>query len=260
MDVLSEIVSAKRLEIERAIAKKPLEMLKEEAAKFHSQRRPFRTLFDTGDVLIAEIKPRSPSEGTLIKHSPLEIADIYAKSEANVISVLTDAKYFGGSLDLLKDVRSRVPQAVLRKDFIVDEYQVYESLLSGADSFLLIAAILDKDSLADFIELGKSLGLDALVEVHDEADLDKAASAGATVLGINNRDLKTLKTDLAVTEELMPHVPEGLVCISESGIYTAEDARRVRACGVRGILVGTSILQSPDPLAKISELKKALTT
>lgn len=259
MNVLEEIVSAKRAEIERAMAQKSLEALKEEAEGFQAKRRPFRALFNDENVLIAEIKPRSPSEGTLIKHSSSVVADTYSKSDADVISVLTDAKYFGGSLELLKDVRSRVPQAVLRKDFVIDEYQIYETLLSGADAFLLIAAILEKESLADFIELGKSLGLDALVEVHDENDLDKASAAGATVLGINNRDLKTLKTNLAVTEELMPHVPKGLPCISESGIYTAKDVERVRACGVRGILVGTSILQSPDPLAKISELKEALT-
>lgn len=260
MNVLDKIVHAKRAELEAAKATRPLEVLRNEARQFKLQKRPFRSLFGSADaaVLIAEIKPRSPSEGILIEKSPLDVADLYAKSEADVISVLTDEKYFGGSIELLQQVRQRVSQSILRKDFIIDEYQVYETFLSGADAFLLIAAILSKEELARLSKLGSSLGLGTLVEIHDEGDLEKALASGADVLGINNRDLKTLETDIAVTESLARRIPKETPSISESGIYTAEDVRRVRKCGVRGILVGTSILQSSDPLAKITELKQAL--
>ena len=258
MSVLDKIVDTKRKEIASLKALRSIESLQKEAKDFKLERRPFRTLFGKGQVLIAEIKPRSPSAGELIVDSPLEIADLYAKSDADVISVLTDADYFGGSNDLLKQVRARVPQAILRKDFIIDEYQVYETLLLKADVYLLIAAILTKEELAKLIALGESLGLDALVEVHDENDIEKALSAGAKIIGINNRDLTTFKTDIATTEKLVGKIPKDIPVLSESGIATTEDVKRVRALGVRGILVGISVLQSSDPLSKINELKRAL--
>lgn len=261
MNVLHEIVAAKRKEVEQLKRQFSFEDIKQKAELGYESfvKRPFRKLFDDTQktVLIAEVKPRSPSEGELTS-SPLEIADMYAKSEADAISVLTDKKYFGGSLELLKQVRAKVPQTILRKDFILEPYQVYETVLSGADAFLLIAAVLSVKELRDLWLLGKSMNLDSLVEVHDEKDVQKALEAGADLIGINNRDLKSLKTDLAITEHLMKKMPQGTPVISESGIYTEADAKRVRACGVRGILVGTSILQSPNPLQKISELKNGL--
>ncbi|MCR4280725.1 MAG: indole-3-glycerol phosphate synthase TrpC [Candidatus Kaiserbacteria bacterium] len=259
MNVLDEIVATKRKEIAVLKALRPLESLQKEADSFKTDRRPFHTLFEKGPVLIAEIKPRSPSAGELIADSPLEIADLYAKSDADVISVLTDADYFGGSNDLLERVRARVPQTILRKDFIIDEYQVYETLLLKADVYLLIAAILSQDELAKLIALGESLGLETLVEVHDEQDVEKALGAGAKIIGINNRDLTTFKTDIAATENLVGKIPQNIPVLSESGIVTAEDVKRVRALGIGGILVGTSVLQSDNPLEKINELKQALT-
>src|SRR3989338_3039896 len=258
MTVLDEIVATKRREIEVSKATRPLESLKKEAENFRPERRPFRALFEKGQVLIAEIKPRSPSAGELIADSPLEIADLYAKSNADAISVLTDTEYFGGSNDLLKEVRVRVPQAILRKDFIIDEYQVYETMLLNADAFLLIASILEESELAHLLKLGESLGLDALVEVHDEKEIEKALRAGARIIGINNRDLKTFNTDISVTEKLMAKIPKGTFVVSESGIGTVEDVKRVRRSGISGILVGTSVLQSADPIKKINELKQAL--
>ncbi|KKW08774.1 MAG: Indole-3-glycerol phosphate synthase [Candidatus Kaiserbacteria bacterium GW2011_GWA2_49_19] len=258
MTVLDEIVETKRREIAALKAVRSLETLQKEAEDFRPERRPFRTLFEKGPVLIAEIKPRSPSAGELIADSPLEIADLYAKSNADVISVLTDTEYFGGSNDLLKEVRVRVPQAILRKDFIIDEYQVYETMLLNADAFLLIASILEESELAHLLKLGESLGLDALVEVHDEKEIEKALRAGARIIGINNRDLKTFNTDISVTEKLMAKIPKGTFVVSESGIGTVEDVKRVRRSGISGILVGTSVLQSADPIKKINELKQAL--
>ena len=257
-NILDDIVANKRAEIEAAKVARPLESLRAAIDSLTSEKRPFKELFKRGDVLIAEIKPKSPSMGQLILHSPLEVADLYAKSEADAISVLTDEKYFGGSLELLREVRARVPQAILRKDFIVDEYQLYESLLAGADAYLLIAHVLREEELARLLSLGENLGLDALIEVHDVPDLEKALSAGAPIIGINNRDLESLRVDIAVTEQLMKLVPPGMAAVSESGIENAADARRVHGLGVRGILVGTSILQSGDPIGKIKELKQAL--
>jgi len=258
MNVLDEILETKWVEVETKKAMRPLKTLKNEAADFKPERRPFRALFEKGPVLIAEIKPRSPSAGELISDSPLAIADLYAKSNADVISVLTDAKYFGGSNDLLKAVRARVPQTVLRKDFIVDEYQVYETFLLPADAYLLITSLLSESALANLIKLGASLGLDALVEVHDEKDIQKAIRAGARIIGINNRDLATFNTDISVTERLMKNMPANTFIVSESGIITSKDVERMRKCGIGGILVGTSVLQSADPIQKINELKQAL--
>ena len=258
MTVIDEIVETKRREITTSKAVRSLESLQKEAENFRPERRPFRALFEKGPVLIAEIKPRSPSAGELIANSPLEIADLYAKSDASAISVLTDVEYFGGNNELLQNVREIVPQAILRKDFIIDEYQVYETVLLKADAYLLIASILKKDELVNLIEIGERLGLDALVEVHDEEDVVKALGAGAKIIGINNRDLKTFKIDLATTERLMKKIPKGIFVVSESGIANTEDVRRMRQCGIGGILVGTSVLQSADPIKKINELKQAL--
>jgi len=257
MNVLSEIVAKKHEEIEAAKAARPLETLQKEAASFRQEKRPFRELFEKGPVLIAEVKPKSPSAGHLTS-SPLEIADLYTKGGVDAVSVLTDEKYFGGSLELLKEVRERVPQAILRKDFIVDEYQVYESLLAGADAFLLIANILRTEKLLALTAVGQALNLDMVVEIHDEEDLKKALGVDAMIIGINNRDLKTLKIDIETTQRLAQKLPTGSMAISESGIETAADVRRVRGWGMRGILVGTSILQSADPVEKIKELKQAL--
>lgn len=258
MSVLDEIVATKREEIEAVKAARPVELLQKELVSYKHERRPFKELFKHGGVLIAEIKPKSPSAGVLIMHSPLEVADLYAKSAADVISVLTDEKYFGGSIELLRQVRARVPQAILRKDFIVDEYQVYETLLAGADAYLLIASVLNTDELMKLMSTGSELGLDHLVEVHDENDAEKAIEAGAEVIGINNRNLKTLNVSIATTERLTGMIPKGITIVSESGFTSAAEVRSVRALGVRGILVGTSILQSSDPLEKIKELKQAL--
>src|SRR3989344_1115595 len=258
MTILDEIVAKKRLEIEAIKAARPLEVLQKEAESFKTERRSFRKLFDRGSVLIAEIKPKPPSEGMLIREPPLDIADLYAKSSADVFSVLSDKPYFGGEIEVRRRGKARVPQEIFRKDFIVDEYQVYETLLSGADAFLLIANVLSVEELGKLMALGQALGLDYLVEVHDEADVAKALETGAEIIGINNRNLKTLEVDIETTERLSHKLPSGTIFVSESGIETTADAERVRTWGACGILAGTSILRSPDPLKKIQELKNTL--
>ena len=253
-NILDRIVETKHAELEALKAIRPLESLQKETDNFKTERRPFQTLFEKGPVLIAEIKPRSPSVGELISDSPLEIADMYAKSDADVISVLTDADYFGGSNALLQEVRARVPQAILRKDFIIDEYQVYETLLLKADVYLLIAAILTKEELAKLIELGESLGLDALVEVHDEGDIEKALSAGAKIIGINNRDLTTFDVSLQRSLELRQFIPPAVLAVSESGIRTHNDVAQLKAAGFDAILVGEGLVTRSDKVSALKEL------
>jgi indole-3-glycerol phosphate synthase len=260
MNILETIVDTKRREVAALRAATSIEDLREKVVALGAISRPsFRELFTAQiGVLIAEIKPKSPSAGELISESPLAVADLYANSAADAISVLTDHEYFGGSLAFLEDVRQRTSQPILRKEFIIDEYQIYETALSSASAFLLIAAILTTEEIAAFHRLGKSLGLDTLVEVHDEEDMQKALAANVDLIGINNRNLKTLAIDLEVTERLAPLVPKQIPLVSESGIATPADVARARKAGARGILVGTSILRSPDPLFTIAELKKAI--
>jgi indole-3-glycerol phosphate synthase len=259
MNILERIVEQKRKEIETAKKRKPLSKLQDETKNARSlARRPFRNLFEQKNVLITEVKPKSPSAGTLIEVSPIDVAEIYAGSVADAISVLTDEKFFGGSPELLEEVAEIVPQPVFRKDFIIDPYQVYETAASDASAFLLIAAILSVDEMRSLRELGSSLGLDTLTEVHTKEELEKALEAGAPLLGVNNRNLKTLEIDLALTDELAPHIPREVPFVSESGITTKADVERVRAAGARGILVGTSILRAADPLRHIEELQSVL--
>lgn len=260
MNILKKIVETKKREIAAQKAAVTLESLKAKvAAQSTIARPPFRALFDTQlGVVIAEIKPKSPSAGELIKESPVAVANLYAQSNADAISVLTDHEYFGGSLQLLEDVRACTVQPLLRKEFIIDEYQIYETALSSASAFLLIAAILTTEEIANFHDLGKSLGLDTITEVHDEADLQKALSAHVDLIGINNRNLKTLDISLEVTEKLAKLVPKNIPVICESGISTVEDVARARAARARGILVGTSILKSAAPISIIQALKTAI--
>lgn len=260
MNFLNRVVKTKKQEIKTLKNKVSLEALQKKSVSFLKKRvrRPFISLFHgkKSITVIAEIKPRSPSAGKLIKRSPLEVARMYARSKADAISVLTDAIYFGGDISLIKKVRGRVHQPILRKDFIIDAYQVYETLLADADAFLLIANILSRRKLKELIVLGESLGLEALVEVHTRGEIEKALAAGAELVGINNRNLKTLKINLKTTAKLIKFVPKNITVVSESGISSRKDVKKLLDVGVKGVLVGTSILQSSDPIKKIADLKR----
>ncbi|MCL4534757.1 MAG: indole-3-glycerol phosphate synthase TrpC [Bacteroidetes bacterium] len=205
--------------------------------------------------LIAEIKRASPSKGTLRGDlDPAKLARRYAEGGATATSVLTDGQHFAGSLDDLAAVRAAVDLPVLRKDFIVDEYQVYEARAYGADALLLIAAVLPADRLAALLAETRALGMEALVETHNATEIEMALGAGAKVVGVNNRNLADFTVDLATTERLRPLVPPQAVLVSESGVRTAADARRLRACGVDAILVGEALVTAPNVAAKIREL------
>ena len=255
MNILTNILTNKKKEIALATRACSLAEMKRFAKAYRAKRRSFAKALRQKPVgLIAEIKLKSPSAGKLTEGGFEEIAKLYAKSKASAISVLTEKQYFGGSLDYLAKVRNICKQPILRKDFIIDEYQVYESVLDGADALLLIVAALSPKRLKELLLLTEAVGLDALVEVHSGSELTKAVKAGASIIGINNRNLKTLKIDVRTTEAVMRFAPKGKTYVSESGISTKEDVLRVKKCGVHAILVGSSIVAAPDRKAKIREL------
>jgi indole-3-glycerol phosphate synthase len=199
--------------------------------------------------IIAEIKHRSPSKGIIREDfDPVRIAEGYASAGAAALSVLTEEDFFGGSLEHLRAIRKSLPETpLLRKDFLFDEYQLHESLEAGADAVLLITAILDDTSLARLIRLATELGLDALVEVHTKSELERAASAGARVIGINNRDLRDFTVDLATSLSLAPLAPNGAILVSESGISTDHDIALLSSAGFNAFLIGEHFMRAAEP-------------
>ncbi|MCZ7645610.1 MAG: indole-3-glycerol phosphate synthase TrpC [Planctomycetota bacterium] len=256
--MLAEIVAHKKEEVAAARRSKPLDELRREPGR-RGDRRGFRdALLGPGLRLIAEIKKASPSGGLLREDfDPRAIARVYKQSHASALSVLTDAKYFQGSLEYLAAVREAVDLPILRKDFTVDEYQIVEAARAGADAVLLIAACLDDARLKGFRELAEAEELDALVEVHDEAELERALKSGARILGINNRNLKTLETTLETTFALLGRLPaerNGLIVVSESGIKSPGDTLRLSEAGVNAVLIGETFMRAPDIGAKVQEV------
>jgi indole-3-glycerol phosphate synthase len=207
---------------------------------------------------IAEFKRRSPSAGWINEKADLETqVRAYAAGGAGALSVLTDEPFFGGRLDDLRPAGAASGLPVLRKDFLVDTYQVAEAIAGGADAILLIVAALDDKMLARMLSLARGFKMDALVEAHDAAEVARAVAAGAQIIGINNRDLRTFNVDLGHTERLRKAVPLDVVLVSESGIRTVEDARRMREAGADAILVGESLMRAEDPAGRIRELAAA---
>lgn len=256
--LLDQIVSDNLAELEIRKRGFPLEEVREAALR---QPPPLDlALALRGDRvrLIAEVKKASPSRGVICPNfNPVEIAQIYANNGASAISVLTEAKYFQGSLDHLKAIKNALGKKklpMLRKDFLYDPYQIYESRVYGADSLLLIVAILNPDKLKELLSLSYQLGMNCLVEVHNEAELEIALKSGARIIGINNRDLNTFTVDLATTERLRPLIPKDRVVVSESGISSRRDIEKLRQWGVDAVLVGESLISAPDIAAKMKEL------
>lgn len=248
MTILADILAHKRVEVAAARVRVPPARLAERAAAQPAARGFRRALLGRGPHVIAELKRRSPSKGEIRRDfDPVAIARAYEAGGAAALSVLTDERFFGGSLAVLEAVRAATPLPLLRKDFVVDAYQLDEARVAGADAVLLIAAALAPGDLARLHEHARGLGLDVLVEVHDEAELDAAKGVGADLIGINNRDLRSFVTDLAVTERLAPLVPEGAVVVSESGISGPADLARLARAGAGAFLVGESLMREPDP-------------
>ena len=197
--------------------------------------------------LIAEVKKASPSKGIIRPDfDPAQIAKVYEQAGASCLSVLTDVQFFQGHADYLRSVREVVNLPLLRKDFMIDEKQIYEARAIGADCILLIAAILSTEQMKEYRELAESLGLDVLVEVHDEAELQQALDAGSTLLGVNNRDLRDFSVDLGTTARIAQLMPKDLMLVSESGIVTHEDVLAVKAAGASAILVGETLMRDPQ--------------
>ncbi len=208
--------------------------------------------------LIAEVKRASPSAGVIVESfEPVQIARRYEEAGANAISVLTDERFFQGHLDHLVAVREAVSLPVLRKDFVLEDVQIYEAAAHGADAVLLIVAALEQEELTRLLDVAATCQLDALVEVHTLEEMDRALATDASIIGINNRDLTTFRVDLATTEALSEQVPPGILLVSESGLRTAEDSRRVRACGVEAILVGEALMRSTDVATQAAALRLA---
>lgn len=254
MTILDEIVAHKRGEVAARQAAHPVETLLE--------RRPPRlrdfanALREPGVSAICEVKRKSPSAGVLRADLDLvEVAKGYAEHDAAAISVLTDEHFFGGSDEDLRRVRTIAGLPTLRKDFTIDEYQLYESRAIGADAILLIVAILDDETLTRMLAIVEELGLVALVEVHNDEELERALGAGAQIVGVNNRDLKTFNVDLECCLKLRDRIPPDVLAVAESGIHTSEDIARLAAADFDAMLIGEALMTADDPGAKLTELR-----
>ena len=255
-DLLAAIVEATRRRVEAARARLPLERLRAQAGDRGGVRRLRRALAPAdGSRIIAECKRRSTSRG-ILRHDydAAAIASAYQRAGAAAISVLTEPAFFDGSLAHLESVRRAVELPILRKDFTVDAYQIWEARVAGADAVLLIAAALDDDELVELMDHAERAGLEALVEVHDEEELGRAVAAGATVIGVNNRDLKTLAVDLATSRRLAPLMPRNVTAVAESGLQTAADVCALQELGYRGFLIGERFMSVEDPGAALAGL------
>jgi indole-3-glycerol phosphate synthase len=246
--ILDDIVTSKRREVAAARLRMPLEEMEVQAAAAPPVRDFRAALAGPGPIqLIAEVKKASPSAQVIrADFDPIAIARIYQAHGAACLSVLTDVPYFQGHLSYLARIRASVAIPLLRKDFIIDEYQVIEARLAGADAILLIAEILDDATLARLLERARGLGMSALVELHDEANLPRVLAAGADLVGINNRDLRRFVTDLEQTLRLRDRIPPEVALVSESGIRTRRDVERLEAAGISAILVGESLMRADD--------------
>lgn len=255
--LLDEILDAKRQELEEAKTRLPLAQLQEHMKGRLAQRSFRRALHSARRLpaLIAELKRKSPSKGMLRERfDPVSLAQQLEAAGAAALSVLTDAPFFGGSLDFLRDVHEFTEIPTLRKDFVLDSYQVYEAAWYQADAVLLIVQILNDEELSRCLQTADLLGMDALVEVHTEDDLKRAVGAGASVIGINHRNLRTFEMEPDISNQLVPKIPAGKLIVAESGVQTPADIQRLRALGVQAVLIGEALMTANDPAAKIREL------
>ncbi len=257
MTILDDIVSHKREEIAAALARMPIAELERRIAGI-APARDFRAALERGPgvQIIAEVKKASPSRGVIRPDfDPLAIARAYAANGAACISVLTDEHFFQGHLRYLKSIRAAVSVPLLRKDFILDRYQLLEARLAGADCVLLIAEILPGRELPSLLHQSEELGLQALVELYDTENLPRVLDSGARLIGVNNRDLRTFEVRLEHTIELAARMPPDVCLVGESGIGTRADIERLAVAGVRAVLVGETLMRSPDVGAALRELR-----
>lgn len=270
--ILDQLADYARYRVEKAKEKKPLELIREEALAASRQtapgpgtsapdfREPFRfekALAADGELhFICECKKASPSKGLIAPDFPyLEIARQYEEAGASAISVLTEPKWFLGSPEYLREIAEEVKVPCLRKDFTVDPYMIYEAKLLGASAVLLICAILDTGTLAEYLEAADSLGLSAIVEAHDETEVASAVSAGARIIGVNNRNLKDFTVDIHNSIRLRSCAPAGIIFVAESGIRTPEDVETLRQNGVNAVLIGEQLMRAGSPKEELNRLR-----
>ncbi len=256
-DLLHTIVAGTRRSVEVRAAREPIADLARRAERREPRPGAFRAALSRTDRVnvIAECKRRSPSKGVLLAdYQPVALAQAYAAGGAAAISVLTESTFFDGALDHLEAVRAAVSLPLLRKDFIVSEYQLFEARAAGADAVLLIVGALAPDDLRALRLKADALGLDTLVEVHDAAEMQVAIDAGAQVVGVNNRNLRTLVVDVRASEALIALVPDDVVAVSESGLKTAAEIRHLARMGYRAFLIGERFMTDPDPRAALARL------
>jgi indole-3-glycerol phosphate synthase len=258
MTVLDDILAGVRADLADRQQRTPLERVRQHAVAAPPSRDPMPVLGAPGVAVIAEVKRSSPSKGARAPIAdPAALAGEYAAGGAAAISVLTEQRRFGGSLDDLRAVRAAVDVPVLRKDFIVTAYQLWEARAAGADLALLIVAALTDQELNDLLGTAAEAGLTTLVEVHDEAELDRALSAGARLVGVNARNLKTLDVDPGTFARLAPRVPDGVVAVAESGVRGPDDVRRYAEQGADVVLVGEALVTGADPRAAVEQMVAA---
>ncbi len=260
--ILDKIVENKRLQLNEEMKQISIEGWKQRIKRpgLHAPRDFYSSIKRQGEIsIIAEVKKASPSKG-IIKEDfdPVEIARQYCAANVQAISVLTEKNFFLGSDEYLVKIRQHFPIPVLRKDFIVDLWQVYQARCLGADAILLIVSILSDEELKKFQVVAGILGMQCLVEVHDKSELERALESGAKIIGINNRDLKTFNVDLKTTESLMNFIPTDRAVVSESGIRTAEDMEYLKGLGVDAVLIGETFMRAESIEAKIAELKSGV--
>ena len=256
--LLSRIIEDKRRVIEEAKRLKSQEAMAKEAKNICVKSVFKKNISRPHHInLIAEIKKASPSKGILRgDFNAVKIAVTYQANGASAISVLTDERFFEGKLEYIKKIKENVSLPILRKDFFIDEYQIYESAVAGADAILLISELLSAEEMTGFSGLAAALGLDVLTEAHNEEDLDKALAAGASIIGINNRDLHSFRVDLDATQRLIRLVPKDKIVVAESGIKTHEDIVFLKSLGVNAVLIGEAFMEAPDIGAKMRELMR----
>jgi len=261
MTILEEIAARTRLRVAKAKEAAPFDRVRKEAISLAEKEGKAAFLFERalsapGLSFICEVKKASPSKGIIAEDFPyLQIALEYEEAGAAAISVLTEPDYFLGSDQYLGEIAAAVAIPTLRKDFVIDPYQIYEAKILGAKAVLLICALLDTETLAEYIKTAGELGLSSLVEIHNEPEAEQAVKAGAKIIGINNRDLKTFKVDLAVTARLRSLIPSGILAVAESGIKSPEDVRAVSGIGIDAVLAGESLMRAADKKRFLLELK-----
>ena len=259
--ILDEIVKAARKRVGREKEQQGLEEMKKQALSMESRTGfPFEHMLHEGKLqFICEVKKASPSKGVIVEDFPyVDIAREYEQAGAGAVSVLTEPEFFQGSPRYLEEIQKQVRIPLLRKDFIIDPYQIYQAKVLGADALLLIVSILDQAAIREYLDICHSLGLSALVEAHDENEVQTALNAGARIIGVNNRNLKDFSVDTDNSRRLRERIPRDVLFVSESGVSHAEDVAKLREIGADAVLIGETLMRATDKEAKIAELRGAV--